>query len=135
MRIACTVCKTTHTHTHTHTTLSQYVIHTVFPLQQWLQERISLQEHCPCCSPLSQPKTSATLGSSNSRHSRWTAVQPINTAPVPGPTLPHFVWARRFPRTGTVSGGLILPPTVFFKFILCKRNKWNDVPHSSPSES
>jgi len=47
-------------------------------------------------------------------HSRCTAMQPINTAAAPGPTLPHFVWVRRFPTAGTVSGGLILPPTVFF---------------------
>ena len=63
---------------------------------------------------------------------RTALLLPINTAPAPSPTLPHFVWVRHFPRTGTVLAGLILPPTVFF---LCKRNKRNDLPHSAPSES
>jgi len=51
MCIACWITKATHayvcvrarTHTHTHTlSLSQYVILIAFPLQQWLQECVSL---------------------------------------------------------------------------------------------
>ena len=41
MRVACWLTKATHTHIHTHTH-TQYVILTVFPLQQRLQERASM---------------------------------------------------------------------------------------------
>ena len=39
MRIACWITKSTHTHTNTN---SQYVIIIALPLQQYLQERVSL---------------------------------------------------------------------------------------------
>jgi hypothetical protein len=46
MRIACWITKATHTH-------SQYVTLIAFPLQEWLQERVSiLYVHCLPCSSM-----------------------------------------------------------------------------------